>query len=192
MREEHSRVFSPDFEETVRILREAPQKLNDLTYTTAVIQETLRLFPVGFTLREGRPGDTVIHNGTKYPVDEGLAIIPNAHAVQYNQAIFPEASKFQPSRFADPDHPVPRSHFWTFSRGPRGCMGLNLAQDEMRIILLLTIRDYDFECADLQPNEKPRVSFTDLDTVFGDIAFQELNVEAKPRGGMMMRVKRRC
>lgn len=56
LREEHTRVFSADFDETIEMLRESPSKLNDLTYTTAVIQETLRLFPVGFSPREGHPG----------------------------------------------------------------------------------------------------------------------------------------
>lgn len=70
-------------------------------------------------------------------------------------------------------------------------MGLNLAQDELRIIMLMTVRDYDFECANIKPNKVPRTEFTDMDTIFGDIVFQELSLEAKPRGGMMMRVKRR-
>lgn len=54
----------------------------------------------------------------------------------------------------------------------------------------MTIREYDFECADLKPNEKPRSCYTKLDTLYGDIIFQELGMEAKPRGGMMMRVKK--
>jgi hypothetical protein len=53
----------------------------------------------------------------------------------------------------------------------------------------MTIRDYDFECANLKPNAKPRATYTKLDSVYGDIVFQELGLEAKPRGGMMMRVK---
>ena len=55
----------------------------------------------------------------------------------------------------------------------------------------MTVRDYEFECADLKPNARPRSSYTELDTVFGDIIFQELGIEAKPRGGMMMRCRKR-
>jgi cytochrome P450 len=52
LRAEHSRVFHPDFTETLNILQDSPQRLDELEYTTAVIKETLRLFPVGFGPRE--------------------------------------------------------------------------------------------------------------------------------------------
>jgi cytochrome P450 len=56
LKEEHARIFHSDFAETLNMLRESPQKLNDLEYTNAVIQETLRLFPVGFGVREAENG----------------------------------------------------------------------------------------------------------------------------------------
>ena len=59
----------------------------------------------------------------------------------------------------------------------------------MKIILLLTVRDFDFSCAGLTPNKTPRVAWTDLDLTFGDRAFQEFLFEAKPREGMRMRVR---
>jgi cytochrome P450 len=56
LREEHTRVFDKDFKKTIDIVLESPAKLEELEYTAAVIRETLRLFPVGFSLREAEPG----------------------------------------------------------------------------------------------------------------------------------------
>lgn len=61
--------------------------------------------------------------------------------------------------------------------------------DELKIIFLLIIREFDFSCADVKPNKIPRVEWTDLDLTFGDRAFQEYIFEAKPRDGMPMTVK---
>lgn len=56
VRREHDRVFHKRHTETLNILRDSPQKLDELDYTTAVIKETLRLFPVGFNPREAGDG----------------------------------------------------------------------------------------------------------------------------------------
>ena len=63
--------------------------------------------------------------------------------------------------------------------------------DELKGILLLTIRDYEFECAGLKPNNVPKATYTKLDMTFGDVIFQELAMEARPRGHVPMTVKRR-
>jgi cytochrome P450 len=188
LREEHTRVFHPDFSETVQILRDYPNKLNELEYTDAVIKETLRLFPVGFGVREAEQGTNVTYKGQQYPIDNHLVIVNASHALHYDSAVFPNPTLFAPERFLDDK--VPRSHFRTFGRGSRACLGQNLAQDELKVILVMTLRDYDFNCAGLKPNKIPRASYTDMDLVYGDIIFQELGLEAKPRGGMMMQVKR--
>ena len=55
LREEHDRVFGPDFDETVHKLRENPTVVNKLEYTAAVITETLRTFPIGPSVRDVPP-----------------------------------------------------------------------------------------------------------------------------------------
>lgn len=188
MREEHSKVFAATLPESPEILTANPSKLQDLDYTEAVIKETLRLFPVGFGLRVAPQGATLQYEGRDYPIDNNLAIIPLPHTLHYDETYFPSPSAFQPERFLN--DAVPRGHFRTFGRGPRACLGQNLAQDELKIILLMTVRDYDFDLADVKPNAKPKASYTDLDTVYGDMIFQELRLEAAPRGGMMMRARK--
>ncbi len=51
LREEHDRVFGRDLDGTVKMLQERPSLIKELEYTTAVISETLRMFPIGFVVR---------------------------------------------------------------------------------------------------------------------------------------------
>ena len=197
LREEHTRVFAPSFSQTISIMRDDPQKLQELEYTAAVIKETLRLFPVGFNPRQGGSEDaTLNYNDREYPIGHNLMVISSAHLVHYNPAYYPEPDVFRPERWLDNPSGTPpdRSHFRTFGRGPRQCMGQNMAQDEIKVILLMIVRDYEFsldtESKHQKPNNVPKTNYTRLDTVYGDMVFQELGLEAKPRGGMMMRVRK--
>ncbi|PNP47738.1 hypothetical protein THARTR1_10499 [Trichoderma harzianum] len=190
MRQEHDDVFSKDFDGTVESLLDAPAKLQDLPYTDAIIKESLRLFPVGFTVREADAGAKLTVQGKSYPIDRHQGVVLNGHDLHYNSDFFPNHTEFLPERWLDSEKGVPRPYFRTFGRGPRACLGQNLAMNELKVILLMVVRDFEFECAGLEPNAKPRTSYTNLDTVFGDIIFQELGIEARPRGGMMMTVKR--
>ena len=54
----------------------------------------------------------------------------------------------------------------------------------------MTARWFDFSLADVKPNSAPRTVWTDLDLKVGDAAFQILGLEAKPRNGLMWKVKR--
>ncbi|KAL2834703.1 cytochrome P450 [Aspergillus pseudoustus] len=197
LREEHNQVFGSDSNLTKTILQQSPHKLNELVYTTAVIKETLRLFPVGFGVRKAKPGTTTLtYNHTLYPT-VGQMIIPCTHTIHYDADAFAHPTKFDPARFLDLDDldsgaaaKVPREAWRPFERGARACPGRELAMDEMRIILLLTVRDFDFQCAgvDSEPSSTTRAHHTDMDLVMGDLAFQETGFSAKARGGTMMRV----
>jgi cytochrome P450 len=56
LRREHDQAFDADLVKTQNILRTTPHKTTELVYTTAVIKETLRLFPAGFSARKAKPG----------------------------------------------------------------------------------------------------------------------------------------
>lgn len=55
LREEHDRIFHPDFDRTLVMLHENPKRIRNLHYTTAIIHETLRLFLIGMTARQAPP-----------------------------------------------------------------------------------------------------------------------------------------
>lgn len=196
IREEHDRVARPSFVGAVSLLTDQPQRTTELEYTTGVLKETLRLFPVGFTAKmDDKTQDQCLDlNGKRYPTFGRDTVIAQVNlACQYDAANFPDPEKFEPGRWtrASPYPAAPDNNaFRSFSKGARACMGRELAMDELRGLLLCLVRWLDFELAGLGPSEKQRVPWMELDTKLGDLAFQELGLEAKPRGGVMMRVRR--
>ena len=191
--EERRQIFGTDTELAAEEIVAAPEKLQELPYTEAVIKEGLRLFPVGFGVRRAPPGATVVYNGQTLPLNIKEAtfdIALNGFDTHYNEAVWPNPTKFDPERWLDDSNPVSKSNFRTFSRGSRACLGQNLAMNEMKVVLALLVRDFEFTCVDIKPNSKPKLSVTNLDTIYGDIVFQELAMSAGVRGGMMVTAKR--
>jgi cytochrome P450 len=188
LREEHDTVFAKGIDATYEMLRSEPYKLNQLDYTTNVIKEVLRFYTVGNTARAAHPTDKFLtYAGVDYPI-EGKLMSPVHFCMHLNEDLFPNAKQFDPDRFERADFP---RHAWRpFERGPRACLGQPLAMDELKLMLLLTVRDFDFTCADLKPNKIPRVEWFDWDLTFGDRAFQEFVFESRPRDGVPMTVKK--
>lgn len=195
LREEHNRVFPQDLPSTLALLRSDPNVIKDLPYTTAVIQETLRLFPIGMVVRAPPEGMTSFTlNGKTYPVKPDHLFGILAYASHYDPAIFPNPSSFEPERFLaveeqDPLSSFPRNAYRPFERGLRSCLGQNLAMDEMRIALVTLARSFDFELVGHNPVKVPRVAHTDLDTKLGDHAFQKSRFSAGPNGQTKMKVR---
>jgi cytochrome P450 len=188
LREEHDAVFTKGCDASFKMLQDDPYRLNQLEYTTNVIKEVLRFYPIGNTARMEHPTEKfVTHEGQHYST-EGKMVCPVQFAMHMDERMFSNATTFDPDRFTREDFP---RHAWRpFERGPRACLGQPLAMDELKIMLLLTVRDFDFTCADLKPNKTARVPWTDWDLTFGDRAFQQFVFEARPRDGMPMFVKR--
>ncbi|KAL2146369.1 hypothetical protein VTI28DRAFT_4122 [Corynascus sepedonium] len=190
LREEHDQVFDKDFEETLRLLKEDPGRLKKLHYTTAVIQETLRMFPIGMVVRKPPPGMTSFeHKGKTYPVKENHTFAILSHSIHYDPEVFDKPSEFRPERFLDPNPSFPRSAYRPFERGLRSCLGQTLAMAEMKIVLLMLARWFDFELRDHNPASEPRLRHTSMDTIIGKHAFQNGRFAAGPNGDVIMKVR---
>lgn len=75
IRAEHDQVLGRDVSKASHFLEKNSKLLNDLSYTTAVIKEVLRLFPPAASSRQGKLG-TSIHDdlGTTCPTDDVIMI----------------------------------------------------------------------------------------------------------------------
>lgn len=189
-RAEHDQILGPDPSQAFARLTENPNLLNQMPYTSAVIKETLRLYPPAATARHGAADGFLTHpvTGKVYPT-EGLLLWSTSFATHRMEAYWARPDEFLPERWLvrdenDPLHP--RKNAWRpFELGPRNCIGQELAQVEMRAILAMTVRDLDIEPA--YPAGAPEA--------LGDKAYQTMgfgDITGHVKDGFPVRVKVRA
>ena len=145
LRAEHDAVLGPDPSLAASRISASPHLLHQLPYTTAVIKESLRLFPTVTISREGLPGYTVTdERGRAFPT-ENFLVFPNPHTPQHDPAYWPRADAFLPERWLAKEgeamYPV-KGAWRAFEHGLRGCIGQELAMLEMKIVLVVVARRY--------------------------------------------------
>ncbi|KAL3478468.1 cytochrome P450 [Aspergillus californicus] len=150
VRAEHTAIFGPSPTAAAEILRLQPALLNRCTYTLAVIKESLRLFPPAGTNRKGRYGVTLHdRNNNTYPADYVGATILHT-AMHLSPRVWPRPTEFLPERWlVEQGHelyPDPAA-FRAFEQGPRNCIGQTLVYNEMRLVLVMTAREFDIRPA---------------------------------------------
>lgn len=129
-----------------------PDLLGRMSYISAVIKETLRLHTPASTARYSTPGSGLF---VKTPGGEDLCldglIIYNCNSIVHRDAeVFgTKADHFLPERWlghydCNDGLKVPSSAWRPFERGPRGCIGQEFASIEMRVIIAVVARQYDF------------------------------------------------
>ncbi|KAK4671837.1 hypothetical protein QC764_609160 [Podospora pseudoanserina] len=186
LRSEHDAILGPDPSQAAAKIAANPQLLNSLVYTTAVIKETLRIFPPALTVRQGRP-DVTLHNhktGKTYPTD-GFLVIGATFATHKLEEYFPRNEEFLPERFLAKEGEelyVGKNAFRPFELGPRACIGQELAMMELRMILGLTVREFDFEVDESVFMEGGK-------RLWGQRVYMVGGLAGHPKGGMPMRVK---
>lgn len=189
VRAELDQVFGEGADSAARVLKERPQEINKLPYMTAVIKETLRLFPPAAGMRGGLPGVFLRDsNGNKYPTED-LNIWIVHSAIQRHADYWPEPHKFLPDRWlVEPGHPLypPKGGWRAFEYGPRNCIGQTLVMLDVKITLAMTVREFDIRD---QYEEWDRLHpSSGIKTVFGERAYQVPLGAAHPVHGFPCKV----
>lgn len=148
-------VFGTDIDpEAIRaklLAPSGPELLGQLPYLSAVIRETLRLHPPAASVRFSPPGTGCIltvpevGGGTKELCVDGMILFVNSHVVHRDRKVWGDTvDDFVPERWLGDTSWMPSGSWRPFERGPRSCIGLELANIEAKVLLALIVRRYDF------------------------------------------------
>ncbi|CAG2105688.1 unnamed protein product [Medioppia subpectinata] len=118
-------------------------ELNSLKYLNAVIMETQRLFPAAVFL-ERVPNEDYVLNGTGITIKKDNIVHIPTYAMHRDPEYFADPDEFKPERFLAENiahHPYA---YLPFGAGPRNCIGMRLAQMEIRLALISVVNRYRF------------------------------------------------
>lgn len=131
---------------------------DELSYLGAVLSETLRLRPVapmqGMTAKE-----EVELDGRRFPA--GTNFLVSMRTLALDEGRYPDARTFRPQRWLEgkPGH-FTRHPPYPFGGGKRTCPGMNLAMLEIRSVIAMLVRNFDFEPPPDGPPVREKFNFT--------------------------------
>ncbi|HEX6521313.1 MAG TPA: cytochrome P450 [Streptosporangiaceae bacterium] len=140
--DQHPEVWDRVHDEAVAVFGQGPldaEALHKLTFTTKVLQETLRLYPPVWLLpRIAKAEDQI----GEYHVPAGADVLICPYLLHRHPDQWPEPERFDPDRFDPARHPDrDRYAYIPFGAGPRFCVGNNLGMMEATVVLATVARD---------------------------------------------------
>ncbi|KAI1455996.1 cytochrome P450 [Annulohypoxylon moriforme] len=200
VREELDNLFGPEAARDPAIVREkllssgGGEIIHNMTYISAVLRETLRLHPPAGSIRIANPGAGFVVSTSQgeYNLD-GNWVYLNHNLIHRDRAVFGDSAEdFVPERWLESDG-LPASAWRPFERGPRNCIGQELANIEARIIIAMLAYRYEFTKvglgeAGLGNDGQPTVNAKGQYEVKSEL-YSTIQITGKPVDGMMMEVK---
>ncbi|QBZ96825.1 cytochrome P450 [Flavobacterium sangjuense] len=130
------------FEELIEIQSQTTdvvEQLQKMTYTNAVINESMRLYPPAWiTDRENIEDDELLG----YHIKEKTLIGVSFYELHRNPKYWKNPEDFNPERFLGEQKKESYKFFYPFGAGPRMCIGLGFAMYEMSLTLSYIVKKY--------------------------------------------------
>ncbi|KAL2876119.1 hypothetical protein SGCOL_008658 [Colletotrichum sp. CLE4] len=142
---EHNKVFGTDPSQVQDKVHRDPQLLNQIPYTVAFIKEVLRIFAPAGAMRQGRPDVQIVDADGRVLPTKGCHVWTLVQAIHYNPKYWKDPDACIPERWlVGPGDPLyPHKGAWRpFEWGPRNCIGQTLAMIELRVALVMTVREF--------------------------------------------------
>jgi len=133
-----------------------PMEISRLPYLSAVCQETLRIYPVAmqmFARQVLTPVELMGHQ-----LEPGTVVFASIYLTHRREDLYPEPLQFKPERFLE--RQFSPYEYLPFGGGSRRCIGLALAQLEMKLVLATILRDFDLVLTEKKPVQAKRRGVT--------------------------------
>lgn len=179
----HPEVEQKLHEEVDRVLEGRVPTLADLpnlTYTTQVIKESMRVYPPVWILN-GRSALEDVELGG-YTIPKGSIIFISPYVMHHLESQFENAEQFIPERFTPEfEKELPKFAYMPFGGGPRVCIGNSFAMMEAQLILATIAQKFRFE---LEPNQEivplSQITLTPEDGIQMRVVERETAVYSQP------------
>ncbi|PPD35776.1 MAG: cytochrome P450 [Methylomonas sp.] len=117
--------------------------VNQLTYTKAALNETLRLYPPTSALSTQTVQDIELGD---YPIDKGTTVLLSMYTTHHNPRLWDNPEAFIPDRFLESSTQGRHKYaFFPFGGGIHNCIGKHFAELEMLLIIVCMFREFDFD-----------------------------------------------
>lgn len=138
----HPDIQEKVYQEIITVASETQdlvEQLQKLTYTNAVLNESMRLYPPAWiTDRQNIVDDTI----GSYYVKKGTLIGVSFYELHRNPKYWEKPAIFDPERFLGERKKHSMQYFYPFGAGPRMCIGIGFAVYEMTITLSTILKKY--------------------------------------------------
>src|SRR5436190_1834974 len=126
----------------------AADALQQLSYTRAVVQESLRLYPPAYGIfRLARQAD----EADGVPIPKGAVVMIAPWLLHRHRRLWADPDVFDPARFLPGAPPPDRFSYLPFGTGPRVCIGAQFALTEATLVLARLVRQFEIARADDWP-----------------------------------------
>ena len=119
-----------------------------LTFTRAVIDETMRLYPPAFLIARAAAGPDTLGGHAVVPKD---VILIAPWLLHRHEKMWSEPNAFMPERFLPGASPPDRFAYLPFGVGARVCIGAHFALVEATLALAKIVGSFRIELADSEP-----------------------------------------
>ncbi|OZJ04260.1 hypothetical protein BZG36_02469 [Bifiguratus adelaidae] len=171
-------------EECIRVLGDTPQdivptaeQIKELTYTSQIIQETLRLNPPAQGTSQRLVAEDTELGG--YFIPKGSMAALDIWSLHHNPNVWDDPETWNPDRFAPGgEYESKDSYSWLpFGHGQRQCIGMQFSLAEQRVFLSMLLRKYEISL----PADSIHAKGLVITPQFGVLSADNLIVDLKPR-----------